>query len=131
MFVEGPSEETTFPYFFRAYGLDLDRRNLSLINIGGKGSFSAFKKFADQLQKRYWFVFDNDFLGLRAHQNITSETFKASVVYKQRHLFSTQIIDMCDELAAYNPDEGTIEFERKSRTSPDLFARFSYLCFSK
>ena len=111
VFVEGPSEETTFPYFFRAYGLDLDRRNLSLINIGGKGSFSAFKKFADQLQKRYWFVFDNDFLGLRAHQNITSETFKASVVYKQRHLFSTQIIDMCDELAAYNPDEETIEFE--------------------
>lgn len=110
VFVEGPSEEMTFPYFFKSYGLDLDLHNISLINIGGKGSFSVFKKFADQLQKKYWFFFDNDVMGLRAKDNITPESFRASIIWKHRHMFSPQIVELSEQLARFDSEE-QIEFE--------------------
>jgi hypothetical protein len=128
VFVEGPSEEMTFPYFFKSYGLDLDLHNISLINIGGKSSFTVFKKFADQLQKKYWFFFDNDVLGLRAKDNITPESFRASVIWKHRLMFSPQIVKLCEQLARFDSEE-QIEFEENLELLRNLLQDYHIFIF--
>ncbi|WP_371804982.1 AAA family ATPase [Candidatus Lokiarchaeum ossiferum] len=112
IFVEGPSEEMAFPYFFRAYGLDLDLNNLSLINLHGKGSFGAFWKFARQLHKKYWFFLDNDALGVKAGDIITPSLFKRSIIYKNRAIFPCEISELCAEIILVE-NHLSIEFHEK------------------
>jgi predicted ATP-dependent endonuclease of OLD family len=128
IFVEGPSEEWSFGYFFNAFGLDLDLNNLSLINIGGKSSFSVFKNFARQLKKNYWFFFDNDVLGHKAGQMITPKIFKSSVIFKNRNQFSPKIVKLCNSMI----DEkglSTIEFEEKLEGLRNLLENFHIFVF--
>jgi predicted ATP-dependent endonuclease of OLD family len=115
IFVEGMSEEWTFPYFFRMFGLDLDQNNLSLINIGGKSAFTAFLTFAQQFKKKYWFFFDYDVLGLAAGQEITPDIFKSSVIYKNRRAFAPDIRMLCESIIWENEYQplSVIEFHEK------------------
>ena len=122
IFVEGLTEELTFGYFFRVAGFDMDLNNLSLINIGGKGSFAVFYNFARQFNKKYWFFFDNDVLGVSADQSITSELFARSVIYKNRDLLSKDIALLCEEIVQ-NKGESTIEFESRLEMLRNLLQR--------
>ncbi len=109
IFVEGPSEEWAFPYLFKIYGLDLDLYNLSLINLHGKGSFEVFWRFAHQIQKKFWFFFDNDILGVAAGEEITQDLFKRSIIYRNRRLFPANIRQLCHGIV-YSEYGTPIEF---------------------
>ena len=123
VFVEGPSEEMAFPYFFRAFGLDLDLNNLSLINLHGKGSFAAFWKFARQLHKKYWFFLDNDALGVKAGDIITPSLFKRSIIYKNRDIFSSEISAICAEIISME-DHLSIDFHEKLELLRNLLHKY-------
>lgn len=112
IFVEGPSEEWAFPYFFRSYGLDLDLNNLSLINLHGKGNFEVFWRFAHQLQKKFWFFFDNDILGVKAGEEITQELFLRSLICKNKFLFPWKIQSVINGIE-YSEEMTPIEFHEE------------------
>jgi predicted ATP-dependent endonuclease of OLD family len=133
IFVEGVSEEWTFPYFFKSFGLDMDMNNLSLINIGGKGSFAAFLTFAQQLQKKYWFFFDYDVLGLKAGEEITPKIFKSSVIYKNRSFYPPDILQLCESIIwdATYANLSTIEFHEKLEYLRHLLQQIHIFIFSE
>jgi hypothetical protein len=127
IFVEGPSEDFTFPYFFASFGLDLDLNNISLINIGGKASFGVFWKFAHQLKKKFWFFFDNDVLGVKAGVPITPVLFQQSIIFKKRFYFSNEIVQIAENMVEFEQD--CIEFQESLELLRILLQQFHVFIF--
>jgi hypothetical protein len=58
--VEGQTERTAFPEWARRIGVDLNRRNISIIEVGGKRSLPLFLDVVSSLQLPVTVVFDTD-----------------------------------------------------------------------
>ena len=129
IFVEGPSEEFTYPLFFRMLGLDLDLHNLSLINIGGKASFPAFLKMAIELGKDYWFFFDEDALGDKAGEPITDkDVFLKSVIRKNKEYFNEEIQNQITFIEK-NDFENPVEFQAALEILRILLEQHNFFIF--
>ncbi len=129
IFVEGPSEEFTYPLFFRMLDLDLDLHNLSLINIGGKSSFPAFLKMAKELGKDYWFFFDEDALGDKAGEPIASkDVFLKSVIRKYKEYFDEEVQNQITFIEK-NEFENPAEFQAALEMLRILLERYNFFIF--
>lgn len=128
VFVEGPSEEFTFPLFFKMLGLDLNLNNLSLINIGGKGNFPAFLRMAKELGKAYWFFFDEDALGHKAGQIIDKEVFMKSIIRKNKEVFAK---DVRNQITRIEETEYTsaVEFQSDFELLRIMLERYNFFIF--
>jgi putative ATP-dependent endonuclease of the OLD family len=58
--VEGQTERTAFPEWARRMGVDVNRRNISIIEVGGKKSLTLFLDVVSSLQIPVTVVFDTD-----------------------------------------------------------------------
>ena len=60
MLVEGRTEKISFPFVFRALGLDADREAISVIDCAGKGNIPLFAEICNTCGIPYVVVHDRD-----------------------------------------------------------------------
>lgn len=60
LLVEGPSDEYFFSYFYKNYNFNIEKKDLEIINIGGKSGYKGWMKFLTKFGIRSYFIGDLD-----------------------------------------------------------------------